>query len=278
MSSTSSGNTPGASTTTGTTTTAGTPTTGITSTTTGADASSSAASTSDGGSFLAPPLPDGGGPVDCDVFAQDCPEGQKCAWSSSYEQGSFCFLLDRDPQQLGEPCTFVPDPEYSWISGQDDCDKSLMCWPNGDGYHGLCVAMCMGSYEQTHCPEGSICTGGRTHWHCVQVCDPLVQDCPLGFRCSLEYGAYDFACIPDSAPPHAGPGEPCTGDLDCAPSLACMSASDVPGCAPGSFCCSKICALDDPAFDCELPGQTCQDVSDEYGGWPAGGGACALEP
>jgi hypothetical protein len=42
-------------------------------------------------------------------------------------------------------------------------------------------------------------------------------------------------------------------------------------------CCSKICPLDDPAFDCELPGQTCQD-GENYLGWPPGGGPCTLDP
>src|SRR6478752_1114050 len=80
---------PGGSTSTFTTVTAATPTTGD-------DASA--------GAFIARP---DAAILECDLFLQDCPEGQKCtALSGSGPLDTFrCVPVARDPDHPGEPCS-----------------------------------------------------------------------------------------------------------------------------------------------------------------------------
>jgi len=61
-----------------------------------------------GATFLIPP--DGGGvAVECDVWSQDCPSGEKCMpWVSdggSSWNATRCTSLTNDPNQPGDPCT-----------------------------------------------------------------------------------------------------------------------------------------------------------------------------
>ena len=54
--------------------------------------------------------PDTGGlePFDCDIWAQDCPEGEKCsAWANDGGgawNATRCVPVDDDPDQVGEAC------------------------------------------------------------------------------------------------------------------------------------------------------------------------------
>lgn len=74
-----------------------------------------------GGLFLSEP--DGGGTgFECDVFAQDCPPGEKCVpWANDgggVWNATRCSPVDDDPAAPGEPCTVEGGP----TSGIDDCD------------------------------------------------------------------------------------------------------------------------------------------------------------
>lgn len=262
-------------TSTGTHTSTGTGTSEPTTTaaTTTLEASTSAAQTTqDSGTFLLEPEPDLPGPPKCDIFAQDCPEGQKCAWLGYWEGDMGCVPVARDPKQVGEPCTYELDPEFGWTTGVDDCARGVMCLPgNDEPGKGRCVELCKGSWDAPECDAGSVCTGGRTHWHCVPQCDPLVQDCEPGFICDFDPLTYVLGCHPDAGPPHVALGQPCSWAEPCEPSLTCADASYVPGCAD-LMCCTKFCPLDDPGFDCELAGQACQPGAEN---WPATLGLCA---
>lgn len=217
-------------------------------------------------------------PPGCDVFAQDCPEGQKCAWTSysDFEETMGCVPLAPAPRQPGEPCVYEIDPEDQWSSGVDDCDKGAMCLGNEKPGQGICVGLCKGSAWAPYCDEGYTCVGGRTHWYCQRDCDPLIQDCPAGYRCELDLRGYSFACQIEHDTKYAAPGKPCDWDSDCEPGSICVDGQGVPGC-PTEGCCTKYCDLADPAFDCGLEGQQCETVEVSQGvKWPEDLGICLL--
>src|SRR5688572_12034982 len=66
------------------------------------------------------------GPVECtqcDLFAQDCPAGERCVpWSCDGTpnwNGTRCSPVADEPAGVGEPCTMQDSP---W-SGLDDCER-----------------------------------------------------------------------------------------------------------------------------------------------------------
>lgn len=254
-----------------TTSTSGPPATSAANTT--SPATTAADTTSSSGASFLDALSTGPAPPHCDVFAQDCPEGQKCAWISySDEAGNTdCVPVAPDPKQPGEPCTNEIGPELDWPTGVDDCVKGALCLPNGQLDQGFCVELCKGSYGSPYCEDGYSCVGGRTHWYCQQDCDPLLQDCPAGRRCD-SFLQFRPNCEPDDEPSGAGVGEPCVEPKDCALALTCVGG--LPGCL-GPTCCTKWCDLTDPDFDCAVKGLTCVDlVLEQWVNWPEHLGLC----
>ncbi len=87
---------------------------------------SSAVDTGDDGTFIIEfDVPDSG---ECDAFAQECPEGQKCApyaddGGSTWNNTKYVDVAE-DPAQVGEPCV----AEEFGLGGIDDCDVGLFCW------------------------------------------------------------------------------------------------------------------------------------------------------
>lgn len=234
--------------------------------------SASFISGSDTSSSTGPSLPG------CDVFAQDCPEGQKCAWTSYFdtEENMGCVPLAPDPQQPGEPCVYETEPMYGYPTGVDNCDKAAMCLSSGTPGEGICVGLCKGSGWAPYCDDGYTCVGGRTHWYCQRDCDPLVQDCPMGYRCSLDQQGFVFGCQIEYDVPQVGLGKPCSSEWECEPGLTCAWGETVPGCI-GQGCCTKWCDLTDPAFDCGLDGQQCEVVEvDRWVQWPDHLGICLV--
>jgi len=184
-------------TTTGTTTT-GTTTGATTGATTGEMTSSGEEGCmfidcSDAGSSCAVGVEGIGAPrcSPCDVWAQDCPDGEKCtAWASN---GSNVWDHTRcvsiGPDKPGDPCTVE-----SWLaSGADSCELDAMCWYIDENtLQGTCVSLCEGTSEDASCPEpGSDCvvTNDGVLNLCLQNCDPILQDCPPGNMCIMSGNA-----------------------------------------------------------------------------------------
>ncbi|MBL8975762.1 MAG: hypothetical protein JNK56_34490, partial [Myxococcales bacterium] len=72
------------------------------------------------------------GEAECDLWAQDCPPGNKCAPYDKDGDGIHdtprCVPVDGAPDQAGDDCSIAG----SIASGIDSCDLGLMCW-NVDG-------------------------------------------------------------------------------------------------------------------------------------------------
>ncbi|MEZ4448260.1 MAG: hypothetical protein R3B09_02190 [Nannocystaceae bacterium] len=178
-STTSSTSTDGVSSTSAATTS--TSTTGAT--TGGTSSTASTGSATSGCEFLC--MPDGFvSSYECDLFAQSCPEGMKCnAWANDGGgawNATKCVPVDRDPDDVGEPCSVVG----SGVSGVDSCDKGAMCWNvDPETNMGVCVGLCQGNEDKctsdpsSCCPPMSSCTisASGTLILCLQTCDPIVQ-------------------------------------------------------------------------------------------------------
>jgi hypothetical protein len=233
--------------------------------------------------FLCEDLPDDGG-YDCDVWEQDCEEGEKCMpWSSDGTTWNAlkCTPVDANPKQPGDECVV----EGNGASGIDDCDLGSMCWDvDPETNLGTCVAFCQGSEAAPTCddPETNcVIANEGVLILCLPNCDPLVQDCPSGQAC---YPVYEgFNCAPDvSGADMGGYGDPCEYINVCDPGLFCASAEAVPGCPGSQGCCSEFCDLSapDPNAACSgvADGQECTMWYDE-GAAPPGFedlGACVI--
>lgn len=216
--------------------------------------------------------------ADCDMILQDCPEGQKCVAYSDDGGGVWnatkCVPVTGD-QHAGEPC------HWDGISeGTDDCDASSVCWDvkDVDGeLIGECTVFCSGTPEAPECPPMHACiiSSGPVSL-CVQLCDPLVQDCGEGLGC--YWAVSDFNCIftTEDIPT----GEPCSFINDCAPGDFCTDATTLPDCA-GPSCCTSFCDLELGDAQCGvLPGTACVAFFD-LGMAPPGYedvGICVLPP
>jgi hypothetical protein len=228
--------------------------------------------------------PDGGGvEFECDLFAQDCPEGEKCMpWSNdgSTWNATRCSPIDGNPGQPGDECTV----EGSGTSGIDSCDLGSMCWDVDPKTNmGLCVAMCTGDEANPICDDPdttcSIANDGAIVL-CLLACDPIVQDCPEGNACYPV--AEDWVCGPDASGEMGGYGDPCEFINVCDAGLMCLDASATPGCEGAVGCCTEVCDTTDPAGDAQCTGaaegQVCTPWYEE-GAAPPGYedvGACAL--
>jgi len=233
--------------------------TSATATTTGPGTSADTSSTGEGCSFVCEDMP--AEPFECDSFAQDCPEGQKCAayipdggaaWS-----GWRCVDVT-GTDEPGEPCTME-----EVASGADSCIKGAMCWEvdmNGDGY---CVALCTGTAEAPVCENKASCTisADASLILCLPTCHPLLQDCHN--PSDVCYPVNDsFACAADASGDEGQSGDPCEFINVCDEGLMCADAALVGmGCPPGSTgCCTPFCNF--PNGACPNPDQQCVQYFD----------------
>ncbi|MCX4242327.1 ribulose phosphate epimerase [Paraliomyxa miuraensis] len=232
--------------------------------------------------------PDGGGvSFECDIFAQDCPPGEKCMpWANdggSAWNATRCSPIAMNPGQPGDECTV----EGSGTSGIDDCDLGSMCWDvDPETNVGTCVAMCTGDESNPICedPDTScaIANDGAIVL-CLPNCDPILQDCAEGQACYPIQDAW--SCAPDASGESGVYGDPCEFINVCDPGLICLGAGAVPpgeACEGAAGCCTEVCDLTDPTGDAQCSGQaggqTCQPWYEE-GSAPPGYedvGACAL--
>jgi hypothetical protein len=186
-------------------------------------------------------FPDGGtDECACDMFAQDCPQGEKCV---PYQQGdtwdcNICADVLGD-HVAGEACSFDS------MAGTDDCDATSWCF--GSEEEGTCHAFCTGTADNPECAPGLQCmiTNAYAISICVSPCDPVVQNCEQGAGC--YWAGAIFGCT-FTAPSNGSIGEPCDYFNSCAPGLHCTEDS----------LCSPFCELGLGDAPCDaLPGTTC---------------------
>jgi hypothetical protein len=203
------------------------------------------------------------GAAECDLFAQNCPPGEKCMpWAS--ESGPWnatrCSPVADEPTQVGEACMV----EGSGISGVDDCDVGLMCWNVDELGTGTCEDMCSGSLEAPICedPEDFCATANLgVVALCLRACHPLLQDCAVqGEACYPQDD--EWACAPDAGDKTGEHGGPCEYINACVWGNACIDAAAFSSCASATGCCSTLCDLEDENADamCQAldPAQTCE--------------------
>ncbi|HEY8378611.1 MAG TPA: ribulose phosphate epimerase [Nannocystis sp.] len=187
----------------------------------------------------------GGGDIECDVWTQDCPPGQKCMPWANDGGGSWnatkCSPVDANPGQEGDPCTV----EGSAVSGVDSCDVGLLCWYFDENNNGTCIDMCKGSPDNPTCDMGQLCdiSNDGVLILCLNTCDPLVVDCPPGQICFPAQTGTDFICDFDASGDGGMYGDPCAYINVCDPGLFCAVPEAVPGCESGDGCCTPYCDL-----------------------------------
>ncbi len=200
--------------------------------------------------------------VQCDVWQQDCPPGEKCApvdpagvlrWTESR-----CVTVDPAPVGMGESCIMPNGPE----AGSDDCPADGFCYfadLNGEG--GRCVPFCQGGPDAPVCPLGMACGWGNEGAIalCRAVCDPLAQDCgPSNATCLPTPSGTEFACyVHQWERGSAG----CTAYNGCPPGDVCVPAEWVDEFTEsGERRCTGFCAVEGGGCP---GGKVCR-------GWPDG--------
>jgi hypothetical protein len=204
-------------------------------------------------------MPDGGGvAVECDVWTDDCPEGEKCMpWANdggSSWNATRCSPIDTNPGQVGDPCTV----EGSGVSGVDSCDSRSMCYyVDPEVGEGICVGFCDGTPQAPSCDPGFICTivNDGVLTLCRPECDPLLpQSCDGDAACLPASGSNGFTCIIDASGEAGAAGDPCEFINACDPGNLCIDASALSGCEAGG-CCTEFCDTEAP--DCSNPDYEC---------------------
>lgn len=190
-----------------------------------------------------------GGDAACDVWAQDCPEDEKCvAWSSmedTWDANKCVSLLGTG--RTGDECSYD-----GAALGTDTCDVGYMCYYTNEEGLGSCVPLCSGNADTPTCPEAFNCSiaNDGTLPLCVYRCDPLLQDCQID----------DTGCFWDGAKFNCDPAgvllanEACAYINDCAPGHLCVDATSLPACI-ASACCTSFCDLANP--HCQTEGTEC---------------------
>ncbi len=105
--------------------------------------------------------------LQCDLWEQDCPDGQKCipvtnADAEAPWDGTRCVLLNMDPLGPGAAC------DYNGLA--DPCATGWWCLPDMAGSDvGSCVSLCQ---DDEVCMGGACtdCDGGGAHQ--FGACDP----------------------------------------------------------------------------------------------------------
>jgi hypothetical protein len=226
----------------------------------------------------------------CDVFAQDCPEGEKCSAFANDGGGSWndskCVPINENPKQPGDVCTV----EGNGVSGLDDCDLGSYCWDTDEENKGTCVELCEGSPEAPTCsdPETTCAIYNMGVLNlCLGQCDPLQQDCDPSDVCINNPTSPGFLCVLDASGENGVQHDSCMFANSCDAGLVCLNSTAANECDPdASGCCEPFCDLSEPAPDeaCWVTnggtsnGQTCQAFFEE-GQAPPGFenvGACAL--
>jgi hypothetical protein len=195
---------------------------------------------------------------ECDPWAQDCPEGEKCVPYGSTGgnwDANKCVPVLGDGQP-GDACTWD-----GTSAATDSCGADSHCWDvmEVDGQlEGVCTPFCDGTPNDPICgPETSCLIANEgSITLCIQTCDPLLQECADGLGCF--WANNDFNCIFTAGEIQAD--EPCGFVNDCAPGLFCASAEVLPSCE-SSACCTAYCDLS--IGECSNPDTECAPFFEE---------------
>ncbi len=187
----------------------------------------------------------------CDIFAQDCPEGQKCASVDTIGDGDWntnqCVEIMGDGE-AGEPCA------AEGASGHDTCAKGHMCWYLDEEFNGTCVATCAGASENSMCADDCTrCVLASPLALCLPNCDPLEQDCAGDALCIGDPNSDGFVCVLDASGGMAPAGTPCEFANVCDPGNLCINPDAVPhpDCEGGIGCCAPFCNYEQPDGACD---------------------------
>ncbi len=191
---------------------------------------------------------EGSDALECDLFAQDCPPGDKCMpWANdggSAWNALRCSPIVPNPDEVDEPCTV----EGSGVSGIDSCVLEAMCWNvDPETRTGTCVPHCVGSPNNPLCADPTrwcSIAGDGILALCFAQCDPLdPETCDEGEGC---YGlGENFVCAPDGSSKNAGGAfEACEYLNGCAPGLQCADPDAVGECEGVSGCCTPFCNIE----------------------------------
>jgi len=203
------------------------------------------------------------GPIQCDIWAQDCPPGQKCAAWADGGGGAWnstrCVEITGDAAP-GEPCSSTG----GGLSGKDDCAFGAMCWDIDQNNHGTCIALCTGTESSPLCPPSSRCgisSDGVLNL-CYPTCEPLLQDCPGDDLCIPNPDGTSFTCVLDASGDEGQTNDPCELDNACDKGLICLDTTLASiACDPGSTgCCTPFCTF--PDSPCPNPDQQCVQFFD----------------
>lgn len=202
-------------------------------------------------------------PDECDIWMQDCAEGDKCVpWMATEGSGwqGFTCVPVLGEQAAGEPCTIDPS------DSSDDCDADSACYNLElfDGVNaGICHTFCEGSADDPMC-EGGHCIVGNGYPGpalCFDACDPLAQDCNEGQSCHWWWGWGGCTALGEGA----APGEPCQSEGFCEPASVCVGADVLPSCDEVA-CCTSLCSVEGGDEGCaQLPGTICVPIFGEFG-------------
>ncbi len=191
----------------------------------------------------------------CDNWAQDCPEGQKCAawaedggnaWNSTH-----CVEVT-GTDEPGDECT-----AEDGLSGVDSCIKGALCWGINQEGIGNCIGLCTGTPEAPVCPHGFCTIGGEGTLNlCLRTCDPLLQNCADPADLCIPNGD-DFECAQDAGGAEGQANDPCESANVCDAGLVCLDPATVSaGCDQAALgCCTPFCKF--PDGGCPNPDQSC---------------------
>jgi len=200
---------------------------------------------------------------ECDIYGQDCPEGQKCAALGQNWSSLGCVPLPQFPAKLGEFC--APD------GTSDNCEAGTICQYSQVKGNYFCEPLCGCSEANPTCGENQRCVVYNSGIlpMCERLCDPLdLGSCEAGEVCIKDDWTSDFFCKQDISGETGVFRDQCKFANDCDPGYSCEAAEYVPGGCPEGvpFCCSPLCILDDPLCP---EGSTCIDYFGGFGLEPA---------
>ncbi|MEM7159571.1 MAG: hypothetical protein AAF799_42420 [Myxococcota bacterium] len=225
----------------------------------------------------------------CDMFAQDCNEGEKCVpWSENADlvpDDIRCCPISQPEVQAGDIC--VVDGYFG--SCMDNCTPGTICLDiDGDG-EGVCQEMCGGEPDNPECENGIddecfVYYGGVPL--CFAKCDPLLQDCPSDKGCypdAIAEGGTGFLCMPTVGDNPLGGY--CWLLSNCNPGMICATPDLLPNCFGGAGdagCCTDLCDITESPDPCQQLHEDMECVPWYYQGAPPPStelqnvGACVL--
>lgn len=201
--------------------------------------------------------------LECNIWEQDCPAGEKCmpfASAGNSWDSLRCTAVNEITAAIGDTCT----AEGGGSSGIDNCELGSMCWNvNPETSEGTCIALCAGNEADASCDDPTrtcVIANDGTLPVCLQACDPLLQGCDAENEACYPAPSTtgEFACAADVSGELGAIGDPCGAINTCDAGGFCANAAAVPGCADtgAASCCSPFCDFGE-GESCALEGQEC---------------------